>query len=808
MTDPEGVRPTDLPRITPHDALRAIEQRFGPAQSGRLFCPVHEADGGRHTPDFTAKVQGDKLVVHCFANCPQDAVVGELKSLGMWPTPPPRERSKPLRTWTWWTTNGRKRKMNEWEINGRKKKIWSKKRPDSPAPRDLLYVQPRDGFPKGPAPIIFTEGPTSTDALDALGFRAVGVQGGKTTAESLARFDPKAPLVYWPDHDASGYTQMDRFVKTAAAAGFKVQAVDPLRINLEAPRKFDARDWQPGDHVSAELEQAIVDVDALDDRPRQGYQVVNDWKSAQGFERVLEAIGWRHRRNVRAGTDEIQQDDGEWAELTDQVECLARTTLIPAKCHRPAGDDETKPLEIGRDTFYAGMNAHGALTSVDPFLEWLETLPAWDGQHRNWINGCFPSTVDDELADWAGTATLVACIRLAHKPGDQQDETVVLAGDQKAGKTSAIIAMFPPGAGDDWYDLAPPMDAKEQVLKERVRGPVVMEFGELAGSSRADLARVKGWLTARKDRGRDAFARNVTSAKRRCITMGTIDQNDALPIDPAGNRRWVVLPLEEGEGHKKHVVRWWAENRDQAWAEALQLFHAGHPHHLPDALGGKQAHVNEQYRRRDEVVEGALEAYLVEWSTPSEVVFADACEAVRAKVGQVHNLSGRVTLALKVACFRSGRVKLPNGETVRRWTRQDRGVTGVVPGVRSRAVSSKTVAQPARIEKTPVTPLSCATEPDPREPSDPSPSGWTRGRPPTPATWRGWRISSSPSSRTSTAPGRWAHRSTPRRQKWKSTMVDTLRFPARWWTSWPPRRRSCIPTTSCCRRGYWSRPER
>ena len=72
-----------------------------------------------------------------------------------------------------------------------------------------------------------------------------------------------------------------------------------------------------------------------------------------------------------------------------------------------------------------------------------------------------------------------------------------------------------------------------------------MEFGELAGSSRADLARVKGWLTARKDRGRDAFARNVTSAKRRCITMGTIDQNDALPIDPAGNRRWVVLPLEE-----------------------------------------------------------------------------------------------------------------------------------------------------------------------------------------------------------------------------------------------------------------------
>ena len=147
-------RQDSTPTLTPHEALRLIEQRFGPAQSGRLFCPVHEADGGRHTPDFTAKVAGDKLIVHCFANCPQDAVVGELKALGMWPTPPPRERDKPLRTWTWWTADGRKRSMNEFPKDGRKKKIWSSPRPDSPAPCDLLYVKPRDGFPKGPAVIL------------------------------------------------------------------------------------------------------------------------------------------------------------------------------------------------------------------------------------------------------------------------------------------------------------------------------------------------------------------------------------------------------------------------------------------------------------------------------------------------------------------------------------------------------------------------------------------------------------------------------------------------------------------------------
>ena len=718
MPDPAGVRPTtDLSPITPHDALRAIEQRFGPAKSGRLFCPVHEADGGRHTPDFTAKVQGDKLVVHCFANCPQDAVVAELKSLGMWPTPPPRERRTPLRSWIWRTADGTKRKMNEWEIDGRKKKVWSKKRSTTPPPRELLFVEP-SACP-GPAPIIFCEGPTSAGALTALGFRAVGVQGGRTTAESLARFNPGARFIYWPDHDASGYTQMDRFTETATAAGFKVAAIDPLLVNPEAPRKFDPRDWKPGDDPGRELAAAEVDLDVLEDRPRQGFQVVSDWKSAPGIERVLEVIGWRHRRNVRAGRDEIQRDDGPWVELDDQLECLARTTLIPAKCQKPAGDDKTVPLEIGRQTFYDAINAHGALEAGDPFIEYLDALPEWDGQTRNWINGCFPSTAGDELADWAGLATLIACVRLAYKPGDQQDETVVLAGEQKAGKTSAIRLMFPAGEGDDWYELAPPMDCKLQELKEKVRGPVVMEFGELAGSSRADLSRIKGWLTATKDRGRDAYARNVTSAPRRCITMGTVDQNDALPIDPAGNRRWVVVPVEEGEGHKAHVLRWWTENREQAWAQALSMYRQGHPHHLPDELGGKQAERNEHYRRRDEVVEDALDTYLAGWSVPVDgLKFLDVMDEVKKRTGALNNLSGRVTLALKNAGYRNERIALESGERVRRFVR-GRGSAGGCTGTHQGVQFSGKVGSKAYLpEKPPADPRPEASPMDSFDPVD------------------------------------------------------------------------------------------
>ena len=561
----------NTPTLTPHDAARAILERFGSRDGKTCNCCVHEADGGKHTPSMSVTVVNGKLLVKCWS-CTQAAVIDELRNLGLWPEKPKRE---PIKVWNWWTARGKKRAQKLWELDGRK--FWSKNQgPTTPKPIDLLYTKSsREGFPKGPAAIVFAEGATSTDALCDLGFRAVGHFAGKTNVESMSRFDPKAECVIWPDHDPSGYTQMDRLSTTMLECGFTVRAIDPLRINPDAPRKFDPRNWKPGADVRIELEQAIVELGALSDRPRSGVQLITDWSSAAGIERVFDAIGWRHRRNTRTGGSDIQRDDGPWEELTDDLECLARTTLIPAKCASPAGKDDEpdKPIRIGKDSFYDSLNAHGALTRVDPLIERIEDLPEWDGRHRNWITGCWPSTAGNVIAQWGGMATLIAIVRLAYEPGSQQDETLILAGSQEAGKTSAFREMFWPDLSD-MYDVAPPMDCKRQELQEACAGPAVLEFGELAGMHRADLARLKGWLTATKDRGRGAYKRNVTSRKRTCITVGTVDQRDQLPVDPAGMRRFPLVKVKEGRGQKAHVSRWWAENRDQIWAEALARLQA------------------------------------------------------------------------------------------------------------------------------------------------------------------------------------------------------------------------------------------
>jgi hypothetical protein len=57
------------------------------------YCPVHEADGKRHTPSFGIVERNGRVLVRCYAGCAQDAVIDALRARGLWP-----EREQPQ--WT------------------------------------------------------------------------------------------------------------------------------------------------------------------------------------------------------------------------------------------------------------------------------------------------------------------------------------------------------------------------------------------------------------------------------------------------------------------------------------------------------------------------------------------------------------------------------------------------------------------------------------------------------------------------------------------------------------------------------------
>jgi hypothetical protein len=59
-------------------------------RGGQVHCPAH-AD---RRPSFTVSVKGDRLLVHCFSGCSQQAVLEALRERGLWA----RAGTKPLQS--------------------------------------------------------------------------------------------------------------------------------------------------------------------------------------------------------------------------------------------------------------------------------------------------------------------------------------------------------------------------------------------------------------------------------------------------------------------------------------------------------------------------------------------------------------------------------------------------------------------------------------------------------------------------------------------------------------------------------------
>jgi predicted P-loop ATPase len=186
-------------------------------------------------------------------------------------------------------------------------------------------------------------------------------------------------------------------------------------------------------------------------------------------------------------------------------------------------------------------------------------------------------------------------------PGTKFDNIVVLEGQQGTGKSSAVAIL----AGRDFFsdqDLLT-LDAKAQM--EALEGVWLFEIPELAGMRRADVEKIKAFASRWEDRARPAYGRFRENRKRRCIFVGTTNDNEYLN-DPTGNRRF--WPVATGTIDLDGLER----DRDQLWAEATALEVAGESITLqrelwPEAAAAQAARMEEDtWIEALEKVEGTL----------------------------------------------------------------------------------------------------------------------------------------------------------------------------------------------------------
>ena len=131
-----------------------------------------------------------------------------------------------------------------------------------------------------------------------------------------------------------------------------------------------------------------------------------------------------------------------WRDFTDRASAFLREE-VAKRFTLPNGT----PLHFGRDAWHDAIQVILFDAEVDPFIEWLESLPPWDGVDRldGWLSDCFTVKPDDlELADWSSRFILLGAVWRAYRPGTKMDEMPVLIGKGGIGKSTALRVVLPP----------------------------------------------------------------------------------------------------------------------------------------------------------------------------------------------------------------------------------------------------------------------------------------------------------------------------------------------------------------------------
>ena len=282
----------------------------------------------------------------------------------------------------------------------------------------------------------------------------------------------------------------------------------------------------------------------------------------------------------------------------------------PAKFWRDADDAQLICYVDAAYGTFSARNYDIAVTkavddrSYHPIREFFETLPDWDGVERT----------DTLLIDYLGAEDtpyvravtrkeLCAAYCRVYHPGIKFDSMIVLNGDQGIGKSTLIAKL-----GGEWYsDSLNLSDMNDKTAAEKLQGYWIMEIGELAGMRKADLDKVKAFISRQDDKYRASFGRRVTPHPRQCVFFGTTNSQNGYLRDITGNRRYWNVKVP-GNGKYKP----WDMDEDtvkQVWAEVMVYAKAGEKLYLSPELEDYAKEEQRAAMERDDR-EGLVQEYL------------------------------------------------------------------------------------------------------------------------------------------------------------------------------------------------------
>jgi hypothetical protein len=211
--------------------------------------------------------------------------------------------------------------------------------------------------------------------------------------------------------------------------------------------------------------------------------------------------------------------------------------------------------------------------AYDPLREWLEGL-TWDGTDRvvNFFRDYFGAEGDEAHLMAIAQAFLISCVARAMKPGCEVHTVPILIGPQGAGKSRGLKALGQPFFTDSGLVIG---DKDSRML---IASRWIVELAELASVRNADIEKVKSFVSLARDDFRPPYGRVTESFERRCVFVGSTNDDEVLS-DWTGNRRWWPMRIRSGFTIDVDKI---TRDRDQIFAQALVMYRAGQRWHLTD----------------------------------------------------------------------------------------------------------------------------------------------------------------------------------------------------------------------------------
>jgi predicted P-loop ATPase len=248
---------------------------------------------------------------------------------------------------------------------------------------------------------------------------------------------------------------------------------------------------------------------------------------------------------------------------------------------------------------------------------------------------------------------LIAMVARALDPGCKVDEALVFEGAQGALKSSALGVI----GGEYFKELTADPNSKD--FEHQLRGCWLGEFPELHAMRRTDdIARIKQFITCRKDTYRPPYGRDPRDYPRRAVLCGTTNE-ECWIHDPTGGRRFIPVKVS------KIDLAWLRENREQLFAEAVALFKLKRRWWI---YPKQEALAQQDARRPADPWEGPIYQYL-----QGRAEIADLSEllerAVQVPVDrQTHQQLTRAgTILKKLGCVQQNQRRV-NGRRSRPWS--------------------------------------------------------------------------------------------------------------------------------------------